>query len=190
MRHDFDFLNFVGCTETIKEMKHWQAGFNGRQMSYAGQIHDFLHTAAAEHAPTGITTAHDVRMVTKNGKGVRAYRTGSYVKDSRFARSSNTVHNRDHQHEALGSRIGRAQRTGFDNAVQRADSACFSLHFHDPDRLAKEVFHTVRSPNINVFRHRRRRGNWENCCNFCKRIRYVCSCFVAIHSFHQFFAHF
>jgi len=171
-------------------MHHRQAGFNSRKMCYAGKIHDFLDTAAAEHAPASITAAHDIGMIPENRKGMRPYGAGSYMEYSRFACCGNTVHDRNHEHQALGSRIGSTQRTCFNEAVQGADSPGFSLHFHNPDRLAEEVLFTMSGPYIHVFRHRGRRSNRENCCNFCQCIRYICGSFVTIHCFHQFFCHF
>ena len=44
--HDFDFLHFVGSTETIEEMEERHPGFDGRQMGHTADVHDFLNGAA------------------------------------------------------------------------------------------------------------------------------------------------
>ncbi len=40
---DVYFLNFMGRPKPIKEMEKRNAAFNGYQMRYQSQVHDFLH---------------------------------------------------------------------------------------------------------------------------------------------------
>ena len=39
---DFDLLNFVRSSETVKEMKERNSAFNSRKVSNSGKVHTFL----------------------------------------------------------------------------------------------------------------------------------------------------
>ena len=47
-RQCFYLLNFVGCAESIEEMKEWYTAFNGTEMSYCSHIHHLLHGACGK----------------------------------------------------------------------------------------------------------------------------------------------
>ena len=44
---DFNFLNFMGSAETIKEVQERNLTLNSGQMSGSAQVHNFLYTAGA-----------------------------------------------------------------------------------------------------------------------------------------------
>ena len=76
-------------------------------------------------------------MVAEDGHGVRPYRTSCDVQDDRFQFASQTVHDRDHQHEALRSREGCTETARFGSAVSGTDSTGFGLHFNQLNGLAE-----------------------------------------------------
>ena len=83
-RKHLNFLNFMRRTEPVKEMHERYMPFNSRQVRHSGKIRTFLHACATKHGKAGITTAHNVRMISENGHCMRPHRTGGNMKNHRF----------------------------------------------------------------------------------------------------------
>ena len=103
-----DFLYLVRSTETVEEMNERNASFNSRQMGYAGQVHNFLHTGRSQHGETCLARSHNVLMVAEYRKSLSCKRARRYVEYAwkQFARYF--IHIRYHQQESLrcGVRTG------------------------------------------------------------------------------------
>ena len=76
---DFDFLNFVGCTETVKEVDEWYTSFNSCQVSYSGQVHYFLYRGFSKHSAASCTSSHYVLVVTEDSQSMCSQCTSSYL---------------------------------------------------------------------------------------------------------------
>ena len=62
----FYFLNFVGSTETVKEVNKRNTTFDSRQMSHCRQIHNFLYSAFSKQRKTCLACSHNVLVVAEN----------------------------------------------------------------------------------------------------------------------------
>ena len=100
--HLTDLVDLVGGPESVKEVHERNSSADGREVRDRGQVHDFLHTARAQHGKPGLAAIHDVGMVAENRQGMRADRTRRHMQNARVTLSGNAVHDRDHQHQALG----------------------------------------------------------------------------------------
>ena len=136
-RQHLNLLNFMRRPETVKEVHERYAAFDRCQVSDSSEVSTFLNAGAAEHSPAGVATAHNVRMVTEDRHGVGPYRTSCDVQDDWFQFTGQTVHNRDHQHEALRCRKGGTEAARFGSAVRGTDSTGFGLHFNQFNGLAE-----------------------------------------------------
>ena len=136
-RQHLNLLNFVRRPETVKEVHERYAAFDRCQVSDSSEVSTFLNAGTAEHGPTGVATAHNVRMVTEDRHGMGPYRTSCDVQDDRFQFTGQTVHDRDHQHEALRCRKGGTEAARFGSAVSGTDSTGFGLHFNQLNGLAE-----------------------------------------------------
>ncbi len=65
-----DFLVFVGCAETVKEVNKRHTAFDCCKMGYSRQIHYFLYAAFAQHCETCLTARHYIAMIAKYTQGV------------------------------------------------------------------------------------------------------------------------
>ena len=109
--HDFNFLNFVRCTETIEEVDERQGTFNCCQMSDTTEIHDFLNIGFGQETAACCTSRHNVLMVTEDVQCMVSQSTSSYVEYAREEFTGNFVHVRDHEEEALRCRVRSCQST-------------------------------------------------------------------------------
>ena len=158
-------------------------------MGYTGQIHNFLYAAGGEHGKAGLAAIHYIAVVTKNGHSMSANGAGGHVDNSGLASATDTVHDRDHQHQSLRGGKRGGKRARLQRAVDRTNSARLRLHLHKIDRLSKQILASVGGPLICFFRHRRGRGDGINCRHFRKRISHIGSRFVAVHNHKFLFAH-
>ena len=65
-----DFLNFVGCTETVKEVDERNSALDCCKVSNCAEIHNLLGICFSEHCETCLTAGINVGMVTENVKCV------------------------------------------------------------------------------------------------------------------------
>ena len=54
------FLNFMGCTKSVKKMNERNAGFYGGQMGHQRQIHNFLNRGCGQHGKSGLANRAQV----------------------------------------------------------------------------------------------------------------------------------
>ena len=183
----FDLLQLVGGTETIEEMHERNGALDRAQMGDAAEIHAFLHTAGHELGKAGLTAGHGVGVVTENGDGVGADGTGSHMHDAGKHGAGDTVHRRDHQHEALRGCIGGGKGTGLQSAVHGAAGAGFALHLNQLHRLTEKVLLAVRGPVVHMVGHRAGRRDGVDGGNFGERVRNIRRGLVAVHRLEHFF---
>ena len=153
--HLLDFGDLVGRPEAVKEVHEGHAGFDGGQVRDRREVHDLLDAGRGDHAPAGLPAVVDVRVVAEDGQRVGADRTGRDVEDGGVPLARDAVHGRDHQHEALGGREARRQRTGLGRAVDRRNGAGLRLHLHEADRLTKHIAFSFGRPDVGLPCHGR-----------------------------------
>ena len=98
---NFDLLDFVGCTETVKEMHERNAGLDRCQMRNRAEVHRLLYGCGAHHSGTGRTAGHDILMVTEDVVCVLGNRTRRNVEDGRHPVSGHDVEVRNHEEKTL-----------------------------------------------------------------------------------------
>ena len=181
----FNLLNFMGRTETVKEVQERNAALNGGHVGYAGQVHNFLHAAFRQHGETGLTAGHHILMIAEDTQVAGSQRTGRNVEHTRQQFAGNFIHVRNHQQQTLGGSVGSRQGACLQRAVYRACSAGFRLHLQQFYRLSEQILFPCGSPFIHVFRHRRRRRDGINAGCVNKSIGCVSGGLVAVHCFHN-----
>ncbi|MNE03085.1 hypothetical protein D3C80_955750 [compost metagenome] len=72
-RHDF--IDFVGSTETVKEMNKGHAAFERRYVRNQRKVLRFLHVTGAKHRATRLTDGHHIRVIAKNRQGMGRHGT-------------------------------------------------------------------------------------------------------------------
>ena len=125
--HNFNLLNFMGSTETIKEVDEGYAALDGYEMCYSSQIHDFLHTGFAEHGAAGLTGSHDILMVAEDIEGVSGKGAGGYVEHARQQFTRYLVKIRNHKQESLRCSVCRRQGTSLQGTMYGTGSASLRL---------------------------------------------------------------
>ena len=66
--HDFDFLDLVRSSESVKEMNERNRCLDRRKMSDTGEVHCFLDRIGAQHCATGLSSSVDIFMITEDGE--------------------------------------------------------------------------------------------------------------------------
>ena len=166
----FYFLDFVRSTEPIEEMQERNTGFQRGQMRHQRQVHNFLHRSGSQHRKPGLTTCHNVGLITEDVQSLRCQRTRTYMEYAGQQFAGNLVHVRDHQQQALGRGKRGGHSAGYQRAVHSTRCARFALHLYDVHRLAEDVLTAGRCPFIAGFRHRRRRRDRVDGCHIAERI--------------------
>ena len=93
---NFNFLNFVGGTEAVKEVQERNATFNRSQVSNASQVHNFLYTAFCQKGKAGLTSCHNVLVVTKDGQGAGCQCASRYMEYCGQKFASHFIHIGNH----------------------------------------------------------------------------------------------
>ena len=99
--HDFHFLYFMACAESVEEIDERHAAFNGRQVGNAGKIHDFLYIRFSKHGTAGGSRTHYVLMVSENRKGVVCKGAGGDMEDAGKKFTGYFIHIRQHEKHSL-----------------------------------------------------------------------------------------
>ena len=66
----FDFLDFVRCAESVKEVYERHAALYGCEMSYRREVHNFLHAAFGKHCAACLACCHHVLVVAEDAECV------------------------------------------------------------------------------------------------------------------------
>ena len=178
---DFDFLVFVGGTETVEEMQDRHAGADCGQMGGQRHVIGLLHTGGGQHRYAGLTAAHDILLITEDGDNVGGQRAGADMEHAGQQFAHDLVHIGQHQHQALAGSIGRGQCAALEGAVEGAGRAAFGLHFTHVHRPPKQILFSRRAPLINDLSHGGGRCDRVDGSDFREGIRCVRCCCVAIH---------
>ena len=157
-------------TETVKELQERNFCFVGGEVSHQSHIHFFLNAVGAKHGKTGVAASHHVGVVTEDRERLACQRTGSHMKHGGEQFTGDLVHVRDHQEQALRSRIGGGERTCCKTAVNGTGGTGFRLHFGNVDFFAPNVFLVFACPLIDPFAHGGRRSDGVNSCGFAQCI--------------------
>ena len=96
-----NFVDFVGRTETIKEMNKWHAAFQRRDVRNESKVLRFLDVCRTQHRATRLAHRHDVGMIAKNRKCMCGNGTCRYMQDKRCEFACQFVQRRDHQQQTL-----------------------------------------------------------------------------------------
>ena len=150
-------------------------------MSHRREVHDLLDVALGEHGEAGLAASHDVGVVAEDVQSVGRDGTGRHVEDGRQALARDLVHVRDHQEQALRSRVRGGQSARAERAVDGAGGACLRLHLDHVDRRAEDVLAALGCPLVDVVGHRAGRRNGIDSRYLGVRIRNICGRLVAVH---------
>ena len=171
--------------ETVKEMQERDAGLDSAQVGHSRQIGGLLDAAAGEHGKARLAAVHHVGMIAEDGKRMGSHGTGCHMQHTGQTLTRDTVHRRDHQHQALRRGKAGGQRTGLQGAVAGTAGAGLGLHFHQTDRLAENVLAALGRPLIRMLRHRAGRRNGIDGSYFRKGICHICRRFVSVADLHK-----
>ena len=181
-----DLLNLVRRAEAVEEVDERHAALDGDEVCDGREVHDLLHARLSEHGAARLACGHDILVVAEDVQGVRSECARGDVEDARQQLAGYLVEIRDHQQEALRSRVRRRQSTGLQRAVHSASGACLGLQLDDLDLLAKEVLDALGSHFINMLSHRRGRRDRVDRGDVGESIGDVGGSCVAVHGFHLF----
>ena len=152
--HDFNFVDFVGSTETIKEMHDRNRAVDRDQMRSTCEIHTVLNAVGAHHDHAGLTACIDVLMITKDGKSVSCEGTCRNMYYARKELTLQFVEVGDHKQQSLGCRKCGCQCTCLKRTVDCAGCAALRLHLNYLDLVTKYVGAARSCPCVDVLCHR------------------------------------
>ena len=181
---NLDLLDLVGGTEAVEEVDERNAGLDGSQVSYCGQVHNFLRIGLCEHGKAGLTACHNVGVVAEDVQSVGSNGTRGYVEYAREQLACDLVHVRDHQQKTLRCGVGGGESTCCQRAVYGACRTCLGLHFDNLYGSTENVLLTCGCPLVNAVCHRAGRGDRIDARNLGKRIRHMCRSGITVHGLH------
>ena len=152
--HQLNLVVLVRGAETIEEVNEWYASLESCQVRNGCEVHHLLYRTRAEHSETGLTASHYVLVVTEDTERVRSQRTGRNVEYAGNQLTSNLVHVRNHQEQALRCSECCSESTCLQRTVNGTSCTSLRLHFLNTDVLAPQVLTTTGSPLVNMLRHR------------------------------------
>ena len=185
---DFDLLNLMRRAETVEEVDERHAALDGDEMRDSGEIHDLLHARLTQHRTARLTRCHDIALIAENIEGGSRQSTGAHMEDTGKELAGNLVEVRDHQQEALRSRVRRRQGACLQRTVHSARCACLGLHLDDAHLLTEDVLRSLRRQSVDMLRHRRGRRDRVDGRNIGECVGNISRSRVAVHGLH-FFAH-
>ncbi len=177
-----DLLDLVRGTEAVEEVQERYTRLDRCQMSHTRQIHYLLHRTLGQHGEAGLAGRHHVLMVAEDAQRVRSDRACRYMKHARKHLAGYLVHVRNHQQQTLRCSVGRCQSACLQRAVNRTRCTALRLHLLHENRLAEDILTAGCGPFVNVFCHRRRRGDRVNGRHFRKHVRNVGCCLITVTS--------
>ena len=154
-----DRVQLVRGAEPVEEVHERHPGGQGRRLRHQRQIVRLLYRGRGQQGEPGLPDRHHIRVVTEDGQPLRRQRAGGDVHDRRGQLTSDLVHVRDHQQQALGGGEGGGQRAALERAVQCPRRARLALHFHHRRHRPPQVRPVLAGPLVRQFGHRRRRGD-------------------------------
>ena len=101
----------------------------------------------------------------------------------------NLIHVRNHEQQALGSRVGACHSTGSQGTMDSTSGAAFGLHFAHLNGSTEDVLATLSRPDVHHVCHRAGRCNRINTGNFGKRIAYMRCGGITVHGLEFSFGH-
>lgn len=78
-------------------MDERHAALDGREMRHKRHVHDFLYGGSGKHGKTGLTAAHDIRMIAEDRQRMRSQRAGADVEHARQKLAGDLGHVGNHQ---------------------------------------------------------------------------------------------
>ena len=120
---NFDLLDLVRSTETIKEMKERNGTLKCGEVRNCTEIHNFLRVIGAKHCITGLAAGINIRMIAENIQRMGRYAACRYMNYRRKKLTGDLIHIRDHEKKTLRRRVSGCERTGGKRAVNCAGSA-------------------------------------------------------------------
>ena len=106
-----DLLDLVRSTETVEEMQERDAALDGGQMGDGCQIHDLLDGVGCQHGKTGLTSGHDIRVITENIQCMGGKAAGADMHYAGQQLSCNLVHIGNHEQQTLGCSVSGGKGT-------------------------------------------------------------------------------
>ena len=178
-----DLLDLVGGAEAVEEVLHGDVALDGGQVRHRAEIHALLHARGSQLRPADLAAGHHVLVVAEDGDGLGRDGTRGHVHDRRQQQARDAVHRRDHQHQALGGGVGRAESARLERALHGGAGAGLGLHFHELDRHAEKVLLPLGGPLVHVVGHGAGRRDGVDRRDFGKGIACVRGGLVAVHGF-------
>ena len=151
--NNFNFLNFMRSSETVKKMKERNTRFNCRKMRNCSDVHNFLNASCTEHCKTCLSCGINVSVISENRKSMRRKSTSRNMKNAWKKFSRDFIHVRNHQKKTLRSRICGSQSSGLKGTVNSSRRSSFRLHFNNLYRFAENIFLSFCRPFISIFCH-------------------------------------
>ena len=175
-----DLLDLVGGAEAVEEVQEGDGGLEGGEVGDGGQVQALLHGGAGQEREASGAGRHHILMVAEDGQGLGGEGARGDVEDGRPHLAGNLVHVRNHQHQALGGRVGAGQSTRHQRAVDGASRARLGLHLHHVQRTAEHVQLALRGPLVSVLAHHRGRGDRVDTRHFAECVGDITCCLVAV----------
>ena len=148
-----DLLNLMGGPEAVEEIDKGKASLQRRKMRDRSQIHNLLNGGLAEHRSTGLTTCHDIGVISENGERVTCDGTGRNIEDTGQLLSRDLVDVRNHQKKTLRRGEGGGQSSGRQSPMHGAGRTGLGLHLRHRNRLPEDVLSALGRPLIDMLRH-------------------------------------
>ena len=125
-----DLLDLVRGAEAVEEVLHGDVALDGGKVRHGAEIHALLHAGGGKLRPADLAAGHHVLVVAEDGDRLGRDGARGHMHDRRQQQARDAVHRRDHQHQALGGGVGRAEGAGLQRALHGGAGAGLGLHFH------------------------------------------------------------
>ncbi len=181
----FNFVFFVGRTETVEVVHEGYPGCQGGCMGNQRHVLGFLDGTGGKHTESGAAGGHDVTVIAENGQRMGRQGTGTYMKYGRGQLACDFKHARNHEQQTLRCRESSCQGSCLQCAMNGCGSAALALHFNYSRHRSPNIGPAFRHPLIRPFSHVRRRGNRVNGCHFAYLVSYICNRFITVHGTHR-----
>ena len=125
-----DRVQLVRGAEPVEEMHERHPRRKRHGLRHQREVVRLLDRRGGQQRETGLPHRHHVGVVTEDRQPLRGQRPGRHVHHARGQLTSDLVHVRDHQQQALRGGEGGGQRTALQRAVQGTGGAALALHLH------------------------------------------------------------
>ena len=182
-----DFLDFVGSSESVVEVKKRHPGFHCGQVGNQCQVLGFLNRRGGQHGKAGLACGHDILMVSKDGQGMCGYRAGCNMKNTGEQFAGYLIHIGDLEQKSLGCRKSGGQGACCQRPVNRTGRTGLGLHLLDIHDLAENILSPLGSPGVSNFTQWTGRGNRIYGSHLTHGVCHVGCRSISVNGLHSFF---